>query len=277
MSRFFLLILLSAVACRSNTNSEYKVVDSTSSFKYIQFGEGEKINAESILQLKFIVTNEAGDTIHYVPDYTYFVSPTEKKLDSIIRTFNTGDSILLKVDRKNFNDYLKFYKVLQSDSGKVLVHLRILDALTSQQAEAAKQKFLSRRELKEQMLLKKLINKLPDSAEYIDGIYRQIRKKRDGVEVKYGSEVSIDYKGYFLNGYTFDNTKEKSITPSFTFGQEYQMIDGLQTAIKGMKEGESVKIILPSRHAFGEEGSLAGIVPPYTTVIYEVNIIKVIN
>ena len=55
------------------------------------------------------------------------------------------------------------------------------------------------------------------------------------------------------------------------------MIDGLKTALKGMKEGENLKIILPSRHAFGEEGSLAGIVPPYTAVIYDVNIIKVIN
>ena len=55
------------------------------------------------------------------------------------------------------------------------------------------------------------------------------------------------------------------------------MIEGFQTALSGRKEGERVKIILPSRQAFGEEGSLAGIVPPYTAVIYDVNIIKVIN
>ena len=55
------------------------------------------------------------------------------------------------------------------------------------------------------------------------------------------------------------------------------MIEGMQIGLTGLHEGEKVKIILPSRRAFGEEGSLAGIVPPYTAVIFEVNIIKVNN
>ena len=42
-----------------------------------------------------------------------------------------------------------------------------------------------------------------------------------------------------------------------------------------MREGEKAKIIIPSQLAFGENGSSTGIVPPYTSVIYEVTMLKV--
>ena len=87
--------------------------------------------------------------------------------------------------------------------------------------------------------------------------------------------MSISYKGKFLNGYIFDDTDDKGVTPTFRYGEDYQLLEGVESGLKGLKEGESVKIILPSRRAFGEEGSLAGIVPPFTAVIFEIKILKI--
>ena len=42
-----------------------------------------------------------------------------------------------------------------------------------------------------------------------------------------------------------------------------------------MKEGDKTKIIIPSQLAFGEYGSSTGLIPPFTTVIYNLEIIKV--
>jgi FKBP-type peptidyl-prolyl cis-trans isomerase len=99
----------------------------------------------------------------------------------------------------------------------------------------------------------------------------------DGDSITYGSSVSIDYRGSFVDGYVFEDTYEKGITPTFNYGKEYQLIEGMHIGLNGLKSGESVKIILPSQRAFGSEGSLAGIVPPYTAVIFDVEIKKVIQ
>ena len=61
----------------------------------------------------------------------------------------------------------------------------------------------------------------------------------------------------------------------FRCGDTAQTIEGLEIALKMMRVGEKAKIIIPSQLAFGNNGSSTGIVPPYTTVVYEVTLLKV--
>lgn len=42
-----------------------------------------------------------------------------------------------------------------------------------------------------------------------------------------------------------------------------------------MREGETAIVILPSKLAFGHKGSSSGIIPPYTSVIYELSLNKI--
>jgi FKBP-type peptidyl-prolyl cis-trans isomerase FkpA len=273
---FFFLFLVSLFSCKQEAK-EFKTFSDAISYKYIQLGDNKAVEENEVLELTLMVLDETEDTLHFVHDFHYFLEPKIHPIDSVFRKFNVGDSVLIKVDRSLFNDFFKFYKVLQSDEGYVLLSLRVVNSFTTAEAKKAKRIAISKRELDEQAALQSYLNELQADFDTLSGVYRQILHQNDSTPIKFGSQVSIHYKGYFLDGYVFDDTREKSITPTFTFGQEYQMIEGFQTALSGRKEGERVKIILPSRHAFGEEGSLAGIVPPYTAVIYEVNIIKVIN
>ena len=271
-----LVILVVLYSCKESA-PEFKKYSKDIAYKYLQIGNEKAIPQKDVLEVQLMVLNEVGDTLHFVEDYHYFLEPSEHVLDSVFRTFHALDSVLLKINRSLFNEYFKFYKVLQSNEGDILLSLKLMNSYEKTKADKVKQDVISKRELEEQAALQKYLRKIPGSVDTLDGVYRQILIETDSTLIKFGSEVSIHYKGYFLNGYVFDDTREKSITPTFTFGREYQMIEGFQTALSGRKEGERVKIILPSRHAFGEEGSLAGIVPPYTAVIYDVNIIKVIN
>lgn len=269
--------ILLLFACQSKPTNEFKEITSGVSYKLLEFGEGRTPKKGEVLKLNFSILTEEGDSLYYVPDYSYFLPLLDHELDSIWTKFKIGDKLILKLPRKLFNDYLKLFKVMQKETGFISLHVKLEEVYDSTQAAVEKQKMLSKRELTEQQALSEYLKTTKDSLEDLGGVYRFITVKAVGNEIKSGSKVSIHYRGRFLNGFVFDDTYEKSVTPSFTYGQEYQMINGLHTALKGMKEGESVKIILPSRHAFGEDGSLAGIVPPYTAVIYEVNIIKVIN
>jgi FKBP-type peptidyl-prolyl cis-trans isomerase len=55
-----------------------------------------------------------------------------------------------------------------------------------------------------------------------------------------------------------------------------QVIGGLEEAIGRMREGEKALIILPSELAWGEKGSSTGIIPPFTSVIYELELLKAV-
>ena len=61
----------------------------------------------------------------------------------------------------------------------------------------------------------------------------------------------------------------------FTYGQEGQVIKGLEKAISFMNEGMKAKFIIPSQLAFGEMGSSSGIIPPNATLMYEIELLNI--
>ncbi len=267
-------ILLVLNSCTTKS-PEYKNISKEVKYKYLKFGEGPKVESGKTLMLYLSVLDANNDTLHYVPDYPYFVKVGDHPIDSAFLELGKGDSAHIITSRSVFNTYLKFYKPLQADSGMVELRISIKEVLDSLEASEVKRRLLSERELSEQLELKGFLSSLRDSAEYFDGIYRVITERTTNEPIEYGDQVSISYQGKFLNGYVFDNTDDKGVTPTFRYGEDYQLLEGVEIGLKGMREGESVKIILPSRRAFGEEGSLAGIVPPYTAVIFEIKILKI--
>jgi len=102
-------------------------------------------------------------------------------------------------------------------------------------------------------------------------------KQGVGDVVKYGDEVIIHYKGYFLNGVLFESTYTHNKPLQFTFGEEDQVINGIERALILMNEGAKTKFIIPSQLAYGKNGSSTGIIPPYTTVIYEIELLNLVR
>jgi FKBP-type peptidyl-prolyl cis-trans isomerase len=56
------------------------------------------------------------------------------------------------------------------------------------------------------------------------------------------------------------------------YGTPDQVLKGINYVIPRLKVGQSAKIILPSRLAFGEKGSSNGTVPPFTPLLYEITL-----
>ena len=107
------------------------------------------------------------------------------------------------------------------------------------------------------------------------GMYFISTKKGDGISVKKGDIVTVNYEGRFLDGEFFDSTVKRNQPFEFVFGTEWQVIKGLEEAIGMMTKGEKAIIILPSNLAWGADGSSTGIIPPFTSVIYEIELIDV--
>jgi len=68
---------------------------------------------------------------------------------------------------------------------------------------------------------------------------------------KAGRAVQVHYKGTFKDGTTFDSSYERGEPISFTVGAG-EMIPGFDTAVSGMKTGETKNVVITSDQAYGE-------------------------
>ncbi|MBN1180712.1 MAG: FKBP-type peptidyl-prolyl cis-trans isomerase [Bacteroidales bacterium] len=107
------------------------------------------------------------------------------------------------------------------------------------------------------------------------GIYRIVSRPGNGKKVIKGDTITFHYEGRFLNGKFFDSTKKRNEPFQFVYGTEWQVIKGMEDALGMMEEGEKSIIIIPSELGFGDEGSSTGLIPPYTSLIFEVELLEV--
>lgn len=105
--------------------------------------------------------------------------------------------------------------------------------------------------------------------------YRPLRFVADTLRVRAGKEVVIHYEGRHLDGRVFDDSRLLEGPFRFVYGNEGQVITGIETALGRMRRGEVVEVVLPSWLAFGKRGSSDGRVGPYTPVVYRIEVVDV--
>ena len=163
--------------------------------------------------------------------------------------------------------------------GKMKISVYLMDVQTPEEYEREKEAFLHWIEdlgEYEKVLLKQYISdakiEIPPME---DGIYYIVQQTGNGSAVASGDTVLVHYEGYFLNGKYFDSTRRRNDPLQFVYGHQMQVIGGLEKAIGKMHEGDKALVIIPSELAFGAEGSVENIVPPFTPVVFEIELISV--
>jgi len=179
-----------------------------------------------------------------------------------------------------------FVKTLESglpaflNSGSDMkIDVSVLNIQTKKQYEREKEAFLNWINdfgEYEKVLLKHFIEEQKlDVDPTNSGLFYIVLKEGTGKQVEHGDTILVDYEGKFLNGKFFDSTKKRHDPFQFVYGQKWQVIEGLEEAIGMMREGEKALFILPSDIAFGNRGSSTGIIPPFTSVLFEVELLSV--
>ncbi|MFZ3020389.1 MAG: FKBP-type peptidyl-prolyl cis-trans isomerase [Minisyncoccia bacterium] len=97
-------------------------------------------------------------------------------------------------------------------------------------------------------------------------------KVGDGAEAKAGDTVSVQYDGYLTDGTKFDSSRARGTAFTFTLGTG-QVIPGFDRGIMGMKVGSVRRIIIPPKLGYGDKA--AGSIPPNSTLLFEVELVKV--
>ncbi len=95
----------------------------------------------------------------------------------------------------------------------------------------------------------------------------------DGAEAQEKMKVTVHYTGKLVDGTKFDSSLDRNEPFSFVLGAG-NVIAGWDQGVKGMKVKEKRRLTIPPHLGYGERG-VPGVIPPQSTLIFEVELIKV--
>jgi FKBP-type peptidyl-prolyl cis-trans isomerase len=105
------------------------------------------------------------------------------------------------------------------------------------------------------------------------GLYIIETQQGTGAKIDTGSHVKMNYKVTNLDGKELFSTFERPEPVKFEFGKRIDT-PGFEYAVGTLKKGSKARVIVPSILGFGRRGS-GTLVPPYTTLVYDVEILDV--
>ncbi len=103
------------------------------------------------------------------------------------------------------------------------------------------------------------------------GLQYKVLTKGSGKTPSVESNVTVHYRGKLIDGTEFDSSYKRNEPATFNLGQ---VIQGWTEALQLMQEGDKFELYVPYELGYGERGA-GGDIPPYATLIFEVELISV--
>jgi len=264
----FIIVLFFLVSCENKFPDSLKVEEDVY-LQLISFEESDK-RFENTGYSSVCITIKDDGNLLYRQYKEELVLNASNQFSFLMKNLNEGDSAVFKVSTKRIAAVLSPFLIESTSNEFVEVTIKIHNYYTV--AAYLELKKRSDEELLEQQLLTNYLAEV--TAKKNGGIYKKVILEGKGDLIKKGDEITINYKGFFINRLQFDEIYGHT-SFTFVYGTQGQVIDGLNLAIQSMRVKEKSKIIIPSHLAFGKEGSTTLIVPSFTSVIYELEILKI--
>ncbi len=106
------------------------------------------------------------------------------------------------------------------------------------------------------------------------GLQYEVIEPGEGPAPEPGDVVTINYRATLEDGTEIDNTYDGGEPASFPLGEGI-VIAGWDEGVALMHEGEKAKLVVPPELAFGEQSGAAELIPPNSTLIFEVELVSV--
>ncbi len=142
--------------------------------------------------------------------------------------------------------------------------------LAMQQHQQMKQEQASN-EQDENAYFARLVAENPNVKQAKEGFYYEVLTPGKGANAKFRNVVTFDYRSYFAkNNQIYDQTYGNREPINHVVGNP--MFQGLQEAFTYMNAGSKYRFYFPSNKAFGAQGDVQNGIPPFSTMIYEIEL-----
>lgn len=103
------------------------------------------------------------------------------------------------------------------------------------------------------------------------GLQYKVLRDTEGQKPSEYGEVEVHYKGTLIDGTVFDSSYDRGESISFMLTQ---VIPGWSEGVQLMPVGSKYEFYIPFELGYGAQGS-PGVIPPYATLIFEVELLRI--
>jgi len=283
-----LALLVGCLACSKQQQIDgYTRNENGFYYKLLAIGDGnDRPQANNVIvleaEMKTLSDSVFWDTKHDAAN-GFYVSLNSKLVqgscNSYFLNMVEGDSVSFLIKPSVFfrNYFDTIVPEFCKNDSLVKLNVKLIQIISKQEYEALKYNAegndMDDSELRElQIIDSYLLQNYKFVKADANGIYTLNKTTTNLDPVVYGKKVKIAFQGSFLDGKLVDANEQ---IMEYVYGTPDQLLKGLNIVIGSLKMGETTKIIVPSRLAFGELGSSNGSIPPYTSLVYNIKIIDI--
>jgi len=194
------------------------------------------------------------------------------ELDSVSYALGVDIAENLKESDLDFVDLELFIKAMQDsrDSNLIFNVVESRQIMNDYFLKKQKEKLLERKE-EGLAFLKKNANR-KEIITTASGLQYEIIKKGNGSTPSFNDTVWVKYKGMLIDGTVFNSSDDVDIPAILPISV---LISGWAEGIQLMPVGSIYKFYIPYNLAYGEKGNRGARVAPYTSLIFEVELIEI--
>jgi FKBP-type peptidyl-prolyl cis-trans isomerase len=105
------------------------------------------------------------------------------------------------------------------------------------------------------------------------GLQYEVISEGTGERPQAADTVRVNYEGTLIDGQMFDSSYQRGEPTEFPLNG---VIPGWSEGLQLMTEGSNYRFYIPSELAYGSQGA-AGVIPPYSALIFNVELIAVVK
>ena len=183
-----------------------------------------------------------------------------------------GAQMLEELEKDNYNKgvYAKAFcdvifgnpTLMSSDSANRYMrqYVKELQNAAIEAAKAEEKKFLEENKKREGVI------------ETASGLQYQVVRMGEGPKPTADSKVTVHYTGSLINGKKFDSSYDRGEPTSFRLSG---VIKGWTEGLQLMPVGSKFTFYIPAELGYGAREVGGGLIPPYSTLIFEVELIEI--